>query len=233
MRQASPFVRGVTLGLVIAVVVLFALSCGSSSEAPAEPTATPSQGATARNTPTPPGATPTPLHSQAETGLSCDNVVTQADIDALQANAKLTLPFPPCANMDKPSSVEAFDEGQIMYFYVPKGTPFVSPVTGQLIDNAIEGSQPLSGERVRLYIQGEDYGVYLIARHADFDPSLVGTTVQRGQIIGSVGDALAEQSETDGPTFGMDIGRATPPEHLLNISEPQHWAGGQPNFYLP
>jgi hypothetical protein len=31
----------------------------------------------------------------------------------------------------------------------------------------------------------------------------------------------------------MDIGMATPPEHLLNISEPQHWAGGQPNFYLP
>jgi len=219
MRRASPFARGLTLGLVIAVVVLFALSCGSSSEAPAEPT--------------PPGATPTPLHPRVETGLPCDNVVTQADIDALQANAKLTLPFPPCVNTDKPSSVEAFDEGQIMYFYVPKGTPFVSPVTGQLIDNAIEGSQPLSGERVRLYIQGEKYGVYFIARHADFDPSLVGTIVQRGRVIGSVGDPLDGQSGTDGPTLGMDIGMATPPERLLNISEPQYWAGDQPNFYLP
>jgi len=120
-----------------------------------------------------------------------------------------------------------------MYFYVPKGTPFVSPVTGQLIDNAIEGSQPLSGERVRLYIQGEKYGVYFIARHADFDPSLVGTIVQRGRVIGSVGDPLDGQSGTDGPTLGMDIGMATPPEHLLNISEPQYWAGDQPNFYLP
>ncbi len=81
-----------------------------------------------------------------------------------------------------------------MYFYVPKGTPFVSPVAGQLIDNAVEGSQPVSGERIRLYVKGERYGVYLIARHADFDPSLVGTTVQRGQVIGSVGDAARVES---------------------------------------
>lgn len=233
MRRASAFIGGATLGLVIVVMVLFALSCGSGSEAPAKPTPSPSQGATTGGSPTPPGGASTSLPAGTETALSCDNVVTQADIDALQANAKLTLPFPPCANMDRPSSIEAFDEGQIMYFYVPKGTPFVSPVAGQLIDNAVEGSQPVTGERIRLYVKGESYGVYFIARHADFDPSLVGTTVQRGQVIGSVGDSLGGESDPGGPTLGMDIGMATPPEHLLNISEPQHWAGGQPNFYLP
>ncbi len=219
------------LALIVAGTTLIA--CGGSEDKETTATAT----AAPTNTPVPPRPTPIPLppYTNPETGVSCANVIRQATIDGAAAGTKLTLPLPPCVQMDKPYDVSYIGEGQIFYFYVSKGTPIVSPLTGELINlNAGAGDQqPLFGEGPPVFILGEEYGAYLLARHADLDSSLFGTKVQRGQVIGSVGDPLAAPPETAGVSLGLQVITIAPPEHGVNLIDPQHWAGNQPNFYAP
>ncbi len=181
----------------------------------------------------PPTATPAPKYTNPDTGESCANVITQAEIDAAAANNKLTLPFPPCARMDKPFYYQDFDRGQIIYFYAPKGTPIVSPFAGEFVSVGAGDPAMLYGRGGTTHIVGEDYFAYLFTENADFDPTLFGTRVERGQVIGYVGDPLPGQPGVESPSLGLDITPPVPPQLLHSISEPQHWAGGQPNFYVP
>jgi hypothetical protein len=136
--------------------------------------------------------------------------------------------------MDKPFYAQDYLEGQIFYFYVPKGTPIVSPLTGEFIKVGAADVEPPSGEGPSVYILGEEYGAYLLARHATFDSSLFGTTVQRGQVIGTVGDPLTGgEWETRGVSLGLEVTTVAPPAHVVNRLEAQPWAGNQPNFYAP
>jgi hypothetical protein len=159
----------IATALVLLVAGVVPIACGGSEDK--EPIAMPTPRATATPAPPRPTAVPLPTYTNPETGASCLNVITQAAIEAAAANNKLTLPLPPCLKMDRPYYAQDFGEGQIFYFYVPKGTPIVSPLTGQLIDmNAGAGdAQPLFGEGPPVYILGEEYGAYLLAHHASFD----------------------------------------------------------------
>ena len=224
----------IATALVLLVAGVIPVACGGGEKN--EPTAAWTPWPTA--TPAPPRPTPVPIptYTNPETGASCPNVITQATIDSAAASNKLTLPLPPCLKMDRPYYAQDFGEGQIFYFYVPKGTPIVSPLTGQLIDmNAGAGdAQPLFGEGPPVYILGEEYGAYLLAHHASFDSSLFGTKIQRGQVIGTVGDPLGGgEPETSGVSLGLQVITVAPPERVVRLIEAQPWAGNQPNFYAP
>jgi len=224
----------IATALALLVAGVIPIACGGSEDK--EPIAMPTPRATATPAPPRPTAVPLPTYTNPETGASCLNVITQAAIEAAAANNKLTLPLPPCLKMDRPYYAQDFGEGQIFYFYVPKGTPIVSPLTGQLIDmNAGAGdAQPLFGEGPPVYILGEEYGAYLLAHHASFDSSLFGTKIQRGQVIGTVGDPLAGgEPETSGVSLGLQVITVAPPERVVRLIEAQPWAGNQPNFYAP
>jgi len=231
--------RGRTLlkiatALVLLVAGVIPVACGGGEDK--EPKVMPTPRATV--TPSPPRPTPIPIptYTNPETGASCPNVITQAVIEAAAASNKLTLPLPACLKMDKSYYAQDFEAGQIFYFYVPKGTPIVSPLTGQLIDmNAGAGDvEPLFGEGPPVYILGEEYGAYLLARQASFDSSLFGTKIQRGQVIGTVGDPLGGgEPETSGVSLGLQVIAVAPPEHVVRLIDAQPWAGNQPNFYAP
>jgi len=214
--------------MLSAAAVLVMSACGSSEEA--QPTTVPAPAATPTPASLPATAAPAPKYTNPDTGESCANVITQAEIVAAAASALLTLPFAPCARMDKPPYYQNLDEGQIFYYYVSKGTPIVSPFAGELIGRG--DTTLLYGRGDLIHVIGETYTAYLIDHDASFDESLFGTRVQRGQVIGYMGDPL-EGAGTDSPSFGMDIIYSAPPQDMLNISEPQHWAGGQPSFFVP
>jgi hypothetical protein len=228
----------VLLKIATALVLLFAgvipIACGGGENKETAPTSTPPPTDTPVPAP-PPTPIPLPTFTNPETGTSCANVIRQATIDAAAANNKLTLPLPPCVQMDKPYDVQYVGEGQIFYFYVSKGTPIVSPLTGELVNmNVGTGDQqPLFGEGPPVYISGEEYGAYLLTHNADFDASLFGSKVQRGQVIGSVGDPLQAPPETAGVSLGLQVITVAPPEHGVSLINPRHWAGNQPNFYAP
>jgi hypothetical protein len=231
----------IATALVLLVAGVIPIACGGGEKK--EPTATPTPEATAALTPSPPTSTPAPprptavplpTYTNPETGASCPNAITQAAIDAAAASNKLTLPLPPCVEMDKPFYAQDYLEGQAFYFYVPKDTPIVSPLTGELINIGAGDVEPLSGDGPSVYILGEEYGAYLLARHANFDSSLFGTTVQRGQVIGTVGDPLiGGQPETSGVSLGLQVITVAAPERVVRLIEAQPWAGNQPNFYAP
>jgi hypothetical protein len=221
----------IATALILLVAGVIPVACGGEKKEPSaawtpRPTATPA----------PPRPTPVPIptYTNPETGASCPNVITQATIDSAAASNKLTLPLPPCVEMDKPFYAQDYLEGQIFYFYVPKGTPIVSPLTGEFINVGAGDVEPLSGAGPSVHILGEEYGAYLLARHASFDSSLFGTTVHRGQVIGSVGDPLGGgEPETSGVSLGLQVITVAPPERVVRLIEAQPWAGNQPNFYAP
>jgi hypothetical protein len=222
----------IATALVLLVAGVIPIACGGSEKK--EPTAAWTPWPTATPAPPQPTAIPLPTYTNPETGASCPNVITQAAIDAAAASNKLTLPLPPCLKMDKPYYAQDFEAGQIFYFYVPKGTPIVSPLTGQLINIGTGDQQPLFGEGPPVYILGEEYGAYLLAHHASFDSSLFGTKIQRGQVIGTVGDPLAGgEPETSGVSLGLQVITVAPPERVVRLIEAQPWAGNQSNFYAP
>jgi len=224
----------IATALALLVAGVIPVACGGGEKK--EPTAAWTPWPTSTPAPPRPTAVPLPTYTNPETGASCPNVITQATIEAAAASNKLTLPLPPCLKMDRLFHAQDYLEGQIFYFYVPKGTPIVSPLTGQLIDmNAGAGDvEPLSGAGPPVYISGEEYGAYLLAHHASFDSSLFGTTVQRGQVIGTVGDPLAGgEPETSGVSLGLQVITVAPPERVVRLIEAQPWAGNQPNFYAP
>ena len=225
----------IATALVLLVAGVIPVACGGGEKKEPTAAAVSTPALTATPVPPQPTAIPLPTYTNPETGASCPNVIRQATIDAAAASNKLTLPLPPCLKMDRPFDTSYLGEGQIFYFYVPKGTPIVSPLTGELINmNAGTGDQqPLFGEGPPVYILGEEYGAYLLAHHASFDSSLFGTTVQRGQVIGTVGDPLAGQTETSGVSLGLEVITVAPPERVVKLLEPRHWAGNQPNFYAP
>jgi hypothetical protein len=224
----------IATALVLLVAGVIPVACGGGEKK--EPTAAWTPWPTFTPAPPRPTAVPLPTYTNPETGASCPNVITQAAIEAAAANNKLTLPLPPCLKMDRPLYAQDYLEGQIFYFYVPKGTPIVSPLTGQLIDmNAGAGDvEPPSGAGPSVHVLGEEYGAYLLAHHASFDSSLFGTTVQRGQVIGTVGDPLGGgEPETSGVSLGLQVITVAPPERVVRLIEAQPWAGNQPNFYAP
>jgi len=218
--------------LVFLVAGVIPIACGGSEDK--EPKAMPTPRATATPAPPRPTSLPLPTYTNPETGASCPNVITQAAIEAAAANNKLTLPLPPCLKMDKRFYNQDYLEGQIFYFYVPKGTPIVSPLTGEFIKVGAADVEPPSDKGSSVHVLGEEYGAYLLTRHATFDSSLFGTTVQRGQVIGTVGDPLTGgEPETSGVSLGLEVTTVAPPARVVRLIEAPPWAGNQPNFYAP
>jgi hypothetical protein len=194
------------------------------------PTATITITPTATFTPVP-TEIPLPKYTNPITGFSCDNVISQAEIVALGAYDKLTLPFDACTRMEKPFAFEDFLEGKNMDLYAVEGTTIVSPIWGKIINVEIYPQGLLYNGGVVAYIFGKEYNMYLYTWQGNFDSSLFGKIVERGQPIGQVGKPLPENVAKGGATLAMTLLNQIPPQKALDISNSEYWVGEKQNFY--
>ena len=216
---------------------LLSVSCSNAKNTEEGATAQPSQVATSAAT----KPTVTPLHPRSATPLPCENVLTQADIDALGANGKLTLPFDPCTAFERnPEEVESgYGNSPAVDFFVPAGTTIVAPWDGTLELYPLESSSNAGiyvadvsdasrhfRARIYMYQDGSDPGfnslIAAVRRPTD---------VQRGDPVGFVGLPLPDSITGSGAAFELQLAD-WPGTNMLDPAHNDYWAGGQMNFYL-
>jgi hypothetical protein len=223
MHRQAAFMAAVVPGLVVAGAVLVACGCGST-EAPTEPTAT-------------------PIHSRADTGLACDNVVTQADIDSLQAYDKLTLPFEPCAAFSKePASVTGgYHNSPSVDFFAPVGTRIVAPWDGTMAFYPLSRPPMAEGGYIAHISNASrtlDARIYVFEdgsnpAHGKFleNPGEL-QEVKRGDLIGFVGSPLPPAMTDTGATVELELAE-WPGLRMFDPAQGDYWVGGQMNFCIP
>jgi len=227
MRRAIATIAGIALVLVIVVAVVVVRQ-RTESEAPAETTATST-------------VTLTPLRSRAETGLSCDNVVSQADIDALGAKDKLTLPFEPCTafRRDPTNVTGGYHDSPTLDFFVETGTKIMAPWDGILEFYPLSHPMTEGGYGALVSNTSKSLSARIYVFEDESNPaygSFLGNSgelreVKRGDLIGFVGSPLPSAMTETGATVELELADWAG----LNIFVPtqdDYWARGQMNFYI-
>ena len=227
MRRAIATIAGIALVLVIVVAVVVVRQ-RTESEAPAETTATST-------------VTLTPLRSRAETGLSCDNVVSQADIDALGAKDKLTLPFEPCTafRRDPTNVTGGYHDSPTLDFFVETGTKIMAPWDGTLEIYPSEPPLPKGGYIADLSNVSRTLDVRIYVFEDESNPAYgrflggIGqlASVKRGDLIGFVGLPLPHEMTDTGAALELQLANWAGTEMLDPVRD-VYWVGGEMNFYF-
>jgi len=235
MRRSVVIAAGLVLVLVLVSGGVAVRQFANDAEAPAPtvaPTVTHTPTATPTSTPTPTATPSGQSYTNPETGLSCHNVITQDEIEAVGANDKLTIPLQPCTRMLKPPAYEPFSRGESALYFVEEGSSIVSPVDGVLTKSDPAPTGLLYGGGAIVNVTRPDYSMaVLYTWHGEFDDALFGKEVKRGEVIGKVGLPLPEKSTKSGADLKMTFQGSTGFARISALD--QYWAGGQQNFHLP
>jgi len=222
-HRGIPFIRPIAVVLVTGFCLL-AFGCRNNSQAPGE-----SQ------------ATEIPSNSPTDTGLPCDNVVTELEIRAMNAEDKLTLPFEPCAVFERePASViGGYDDSPSVDFFIPAGTRIVAPWDGTLEIYPSEAPLPKGGYVALVSNMSKTLNARIYLYEDESNPAYgkflgdVGqlASVRRGDLIGFVGLPLPREMTDTGAALELQLADWTGTEMLDPVRD-EYWVGAKMNFYV-
>ena len=211
------------------------------------PTHTPTPQFSAEPTVQPTQEAPTPEPTREEITDFCSyyGSVTQEDLEDPDNQSKLVIPLADCNSLGSKISFVTYTTqsggtATCANLNAPTGSPIIAPFDG-VVKYSYAPFDPGDSKNDRFIIsvqQGEDGPYFLIELyHGTQVPSLQLTQVQRGTVIGYVGDPLPDKERTRryeavGKMINITLLVRDPNYVYADISNPNYWFGGQGPVFL-